>query len=398
MDIFFKDNLNSSDQLYIEQLLCASMAASTDNTGSWGITPALTDILDADGWWFAASDPDLISKSCPVSKTYLSGCMAVYQTGDDSFECVPFVHPDLRKKGIFSSILAAACEEDQIPGEGSVYFSCGTENKLWKNVLEHIGAEHAWDEYMMERELTGFETMANEKTADMLGVKVGDTVELKKGDTIVKVKISVIVENYVRHYLYLTTETYESLFHETPNYNQLLLRYQDTSKDYEDALGEKIMKYDSVAAISFTSDLIGQIDDMLRSLDIVIVVLIVSAGLLAFVVLYNLNNINITERQRELATLKVLGFYDGEVASYVYRENIVLTLFGIIAGMGIGNFLHHYVIQTVEVDMMMFGRNVFFRSYFYSGLITLAFALFVNGMMFYRLRKIDMIESLKSVE
>lgn len=238
----------------------------------------------------------------------------------------------------------------------------------------------------------------SEKTADMLGVKVGDTVELKKGDTIVKVKISVIVENYVRHYLYLTTETYESLFHETPNYNQLLLRYQDTSKDYEDALGEKIMKYDSVAAISFTSDLIGQIDDMLRSLDIVIVVLIVSAGLLAFVVLYNLNNINITERQRELATLKVLGFYDGEVASYVYRENIVLTLFGIIAGMGIGNFLHHYVIQTVEVDMMMFGRNVFFRSYFYSGLITLAFALFVNGMMFYRLRKIDMIESLKSVE
>ena len=98
--------------------------------------------------------------------------MAVYQTGDDSFECVPFVHPDLRKKGIFSSILAAACEEDQIPGEGSVYFSCGTENKLWKNVLEHIGAEHAWDEYMMERELTGFETMANEKTADMLYCRI----------------------------------------------------------------------------------------------------------------------------------------------------------------------------------------------------------------------------------
>ena len=174
------------------------------------------------------------------------------------------------------------------------------------------------------------------------------------------------MENYVRHYLYLTTETYESLFHETPNYNQLLLRYQDTSKDYEDALGEKIMKYDSVAAISFTSDLIGQIDDMLRSLDIVIVVLIVSAGLLAFVVLYNLNNINITERQRELATLNVLGFLDGEVAAYVHLDNIVLSQFGIIAGMGIGNFLHHYVIQTVEVDMMMFGRNVFFRSYFFS--------------------------------
>lgn len=238
----------------------------------------------------------------------------------------------------------------------------------------------------------------SEKTATMLGVKAGDTVQLKKGDDIVDVKISIIVENYVRHYLYLAPDLYEELFGGAPDYNQLLMKYQDTSSNYETALGEKIMTYDGVAAISFTSDLIDQIDNMLRSLDIVIVVLIVSAGLLAFVVLYNLNNINITERQRELATLKVLGFFDGEVASYVYRENMVLTLFGVIAGMGIGRFLHHCVIQTVEVDMMMFGRNVFPRSYGWSALITLAFALFVNFMMFYRLRKIDMIESLKSVE
>lgn len=238
----------------------------------------------------------------------------------------------------------------------------------------------------------------SEKTATMLGVKAGDTVQLKKGDDIVDVKISIIVENYVRHYLYLAPDLYEELFGGAPDYNQLLMKYQDTSSNYETALGEKIMTYDGVAVISFTSDLIDQIDNMLRSLDIVIVVLIVSAGLLAFVVLYNLNNINITERQRELATLKVLGFFDGEVASYVYRENMVLTLFGVIAGMGIGTFLHHCVIQTVEVDMMMFGRNVFPRSYGWSALITLAFALFVNFMMFYRLRKIDMIESLKSVE
>lgn len=238
----------------------------------------------------------------------------------------------------------------------------------------------------------------SEKTATMLGVKAGDTVQLKKGNDIVDVKISIIVENYVRHYLYLAPDLYEELFGGAPDYNQLLMKYQDTSSNYETALGERIMMYDGVAAISFTSDLIDQIDNMLRSLDIVIVVLIVSAGLLAFVVLYNLNNINITERQRELATLKVLGFFDGEVASYVYRENMVLTLFGIIAGMGIGTFLHHYVIQTVEVDLMMFGRNVFPRSYGWSALITLAFALFVNFMMFYRLRKIDMIESLKSVE
>ena len=238
----------------------------------------------------------------------------------------------------------------------------------------------------------------SEKTATMLGVKAGDTVQLKKGDDIVDVKISIIVEHYVSHFLYLATDLYEELFGGAPDYNQLLMKYQDMSGNYETALGEKIMTYDGVAAISFTSDLIDQIDNMLRSLDIVIVVLIVSAGLLAFVVLYNLHNINITERQRELATLKVLGFFDGEVASYVYRENMVLTLFGVIAGMGIGTFLHHCVIQTVEVDMMMFGRNVFPRSYGWSALITLAFALFVNFMMFYRLRKIDMIESLKSVE
>ena len=121
------------------------------------------------------------------------------------------------------------------------------------------------------------------------------------------------------------------------------------------------------------------------------------AGALAFIVLYNLTNININERIREIATIKVLGFRQWETASYVYRENMVLTLFGVIAGMGIGTFLHHCVIQTVEVDLMMFGRNVFPRSYGWSALITLAFALFVNFMMFYRLRKIDMIESLKSV-
>ena len=162
MEIFFKNNLNSSDQLQIGQLLSAPTADSAANTGACFVpTPALADILDADSWWFAMQEKDL-----------LLGCMAVYQTGDDSFECVPFVHPDFRRKGIFSAILAAACKEDRIPGEGSVYFSCSAENESWKNILGHIGAEHAWDEYMMERELTGFETMANEKAADMLYCRI----------------------------------------------------------------------------------------------------------------------------------------------------------------------------------------------------------------------------------
>ena len=134
-----------------------------------------------------------------------------------------------------------------------------------------------------------------------------------------EVEITEIVENYVRHFIYMTTDTYQTLFGEPAEYNQLLLRYEDTSDSYEDGLGQTIMEHPEIAAISFTSDLISEIDNMLRSLNIVIVVLIVSAGLLAFVVLYNLNNINITERQRA-ATLKVLGFYDGKwLRMYIVR-------------------------------------------------------------------------------
>ncbi len=149
MNIFYKDNLNSSDQLQLKLLL-------KDQTDQF---------LDADGWWFAASDPDLSFGTGLISEPCLAGCMAVYQTGDDSFECVPFVRPDMREKGIFASLMAAACEEGNIPGEGSVYFSCDIKNELWKNVLEHIGAEYGWDEYMMERELTEIEETINEKTA-----------------------------------------------------------------------------------------------------------------------------------------------------------------------------------------------------------------------------------------
>lgn len=155
MNIFYKDNLNSSDHLQLKLLFTHS--------GS-GMVPDLEDILDADGWWFAVSDSDLISGSGLISEPRLTGCMAVYQTGDNCFECVPFVRPDMREKGIFASILAKACEEDNIPGEGSVYFSCDPENKLWKNVLEHIGAEHVWDEYIMERELTENKKIMTEKT------------------------------------------------------------------------------------------------------------------------------------------------------------------------------------------------------------------------------------------
>ena len=137
---------------------------------------------------------------------------------------------------------------------------------------------------------------------------------------------------------------------------------------------------------------------MLKSLNLVIVVLIVSAGMLAFVVLYNLNTVNIAERKRELATLKVLGFYDGEVAQYVYRENMILTLIGAAMGAGLGNMLHRFIIETVEVDSAMFGRQINVPSYMYSLILTIAFSFLINGVMYFKLKKIDMVESLKSVE
>lgn len=137
---------------------------------------------------------------------------------------------------------------------------------------------------------------------------------------------------------------------------------------------------------------------MLGALDLVIVVLIISAGALAFVVLYNLNNISITERKRELATLKVLGFYNKEVTAYVYRENIVLTILGSVFGMVLGWILHRFVIVTVEIESVMFGRNIDVSSFVSAFLLTAVFSLLVNGAMYFKLKKIDMVESLKSVE
>ena len=159
-----------------------------------------------------------------------------------------------------------------------------------------------------------------------------------------------------------------------------------------------LLKQDGALSVSYTHDIEKQLDDMLRSLNLVIVVLIISAGMLAFVVLYNLNTVNIAERKRELATLKVLGFYNMEVAEYVYRENILLTFFGAVVGAVLGRFLHLFIIETVEVDSAMFGRNINMPSYIYSLILTVTFSMLINGVMYFKLKKIDMVESLKSIE
>ena len=247
-------------------------------------------------------------------------------------------------------------------------------------------------------ELTDDGAVICEKTASLIGVKAGDKIILEKDNRKYKVKITAVTENYMGHYVYMTPSCYEKTFGEKPEYSSTVYTMKEDAESDLETLGNAILKYPAALSISYTSSTAGQVERMLGSLGAVIWVLIISAGMLAFVVLYNLNNINITERQRELATLKVLGFYDGEVSQYVFRENILLSFIGILAGAVFGIFLHRYVITTVEVDAVMFGRNIKPISFVYSGIITFGFSMFVNMVMHFKLKKINMVESLKSVE
>ena len=247
-------------------------------------------------------------------------------------------------------------------------------------------------------ELTDDGAVICEKTASLIGVKAGDKITLEKDNRKYKVKITAVTENYMGHYVYMTPSSYEKTFGEKPKYSSTVYTMKEDAESDLETLGNAILKYPAALSISYTSSTAGQVERMLGSLGAVIWVLIISAGMLAFVVLYNLNNINITERQRELATLKVLGFYDGEVSQYVFRENILLSFIGILAGAVFGILLHRYVITTVEVDAVMFGRNIKPISFVYSGIITFGFSMFVNMVMHFKLKKINMVESLKSVE
>ncbi|WP_256157748.1 FtsX-like permease family protein [Blautia marasmi] len=248
-------------------------------------------------------------------------------------------------------------------------------------------------------ELSDDGIIISEKLAKLLDVKEGDTVVLKEEETDhFEVKVSHITENYFLHYIYISPELYGKVFGETPEFVDYLTINTSTDSAFEDSMQEKYMAYDQVSEVSFITKTADRIANMLKSLDTVIYVLVIAAGLLAFVVLYNLNNINISERIRELATLKVLGFYDMEVSRYVLRENVCLTLIGCFLGIFFGKILHRFVILTAETDIMMFGRDIEIISFVYSILITLFFSAVVNFFMHFRLKKVDMVESMKSVE
>lgn len=241
--------------------------------------------------------------------------------------------------------------------------------------------------------------IVTEKAASLMGIKAGDFVYLKTDETSrVRVKVFAVTENYMYHKIYMTPGLYEKLYKETPEKTKIYCDSKKLSTKERDQAGKKILSKEAAGSIVFASNEVKTMEDMIGNLNVVMIVLIISAGLLAFVVLYNLNNINISERRAELATIKVLGFYDMEVNAYVYRENILLTMIGILAGIGLGTLLHRYVILTTEIDLMMFGREIFRSSYIYSILLTIGFSIIINLLMFFQLKKIDMVESLKSAE
>lgn len=238
-----------------------------------------------------------------------------------------------------------------------------------------------------------------EQVSKSLGVKVGDEIKLiNNEDKEALVKITDITENYTLNYLYLSREYYKEIFDEEIEYNEALGILKATSKEIEDDLSKKLVNKDGITSVTFNSIIKEEFEDIIGSLGYVVLVMIVSAGSLAFVVLYNLTNVNISERIREIATIKVLGFYDNEVSAYIYRENTILTIIGTLVGLGMGIFLHRYIMTTVEMDNIMFGLKLHTMSYIYSVVLTLIFSVLVNFAMFYKLKNIEMVESLKSID
>lgn len=234
-----------------------------------------------------------------------------------------------------------------------------------------------------------------EKLSELLGVEVGDTVTIDK-DGRVEVRVDDIVEHYVQHNVYLSAACYERLFGEAPAQNLLLLEYGEGAES--DQVSAELMAMDAVTSHSYIAAIRDSFTNSMEAIDYAVVIIILSAAALAFVVLYNLTNINITERVRELATLKVLGFFDKEITAYVYRENVFLTLFGIVLGLVMGRLLHAWLVLTVEVDLVMFGRTAPAYAYVLAAVLTAVFSVMVNVAAHFKLKKVDMVESLKTVE
>lgn len=246
-------------------------------------------------------------------------------------------------------------------------------------------------------ELTNDGVIISQKMSNVLKAKAGDSFSVVNSDgSKTGLTVTGITENYALNYIYMTPTLYREVYGEEPSYNMIYANIPDGVETSD--LSTELLDDSDILGIAYSSDTMGRFVDTIGSLKSIVIVLIVSAGLLAFIVMYNLVNINVNERKRELATIKVLGFYDREVSSYIYRENNMAVLFGIILGLILGIFLEKFVVSVAEVDAVMFISDMAWWCYAVSALITAIFALIVTIVVHFSLKKIDMVESLKAVE
>ena len=240
-----------------------------------------------------------------------------------------------------------------------------------------------------------------EKLAKDMGVKPGEyiTIEIAE-DQKVSIPVAAITENYAFHYIYLSKALYANIFGSNPRYNYIAanLAIDNISNEQKVQLTKDLLDEYEISAVAFTDQIQDSFANILDSIEYIVIILIVSAGLLAFIVLYNLSIINITERIKEIATLKVLGFDDGEVSAYIFRENVILSIIGMTEGVVAGILLHKLVLHMAEVDIVMYGRDIYFASFIYALAMAFGFSMFVNVVLHKKLQKVDMVESLKSIE
>ena len=250
-----------------------------------------------------------------------------------------------------------------------------------------------------EFDLDDSSVLISQKMATKLNKKAGDTIKFKDANNkVIKAKIKGVFTNYVGHHIYASETLYKSWNTNAKTTHTYLIKSKKTTKKFERNLGNKIMNVDGVQSVTFYSSLQKNIKDMIKSISYIVVVLVISAACLAFVVLYNLSNVNISERKREIATIKVLGFTRKEVDAYINRETILLTILGSLIGLGIGVGLHHLIMNLAEMDDIMFGRTINSISYVISFVMTIGFNAIINLFMHRKLNKIQMVESLKAVE
>lgn len=237
-----------------------------------------------------------------------------------------------------------------------------------------------------------------EKLSKLLKKAAGDYIQLHMDNKNINAKISAVTEQYVQHYIYMSPEYYKKIINENIEFNNFYGVLKDNSKDNEQDILNRLREMNTISFVSFKKNNEVNINKSIDSINSVVLVLIISSGILSFIVIYTLTDININERKRELCTMKLLGFYDSELAFYVYKENIILTIGGGIAGVIYGIFINKFIVSTAETNVMLFVKIINPVYYIYSFLITILFSIIVNIVMYKRFKKINMIESLKSIE